>query len=1018
MAATPYNQSFSVRNYITKSNEESFMNITSGSYMEEMFNLWLDDCSAVHPSWNIYFTRTLEGYLPGQAYESPPTIRTVSPHAMILPPTVYTEQEQDKEFSSMSLPKVDQNLLHNQFLVMSVIRGYQTRGHLIAKLDPLGMTYSYYGPRRPTDERNPPPKTAIHDRIMEFSQSELDTMYELPQDTYVGGNDKILALKEIFNRLENAYCQHVGVECGHIDSIPVLRWIRQNFEPPGVTQQSKEVKRTTLERLAQSQKLDEFLDKKWPTQPRFGLQGCDVLIPALRQLIDRSATMGAESIVIGTAHRGRMNILASVCERPLNLIFAEFFPLGVKENLPGDVKYHLGSKSSVLNKAANKEINVTVVCNPSHLEAVNPVVQGKAKAEQFLRNDSEGNKVVPILIHGDAGFSGQGIAYETLNLSKLPDYSTKGTIHVICNNQIGYTTSPHLGRSTTYSTDLGKILGVPIFHVNGNDPDAVIHCCNMASLYRNQFHTDVILDIIGYRRKGHSETDDPTPTDPVMYAAIKKTPSVLQIYSEQLFEEEVVTKEELENLTEDYLKLCEEEFREAEKLEVRSLKSWLDTCSKGLFEVKDTLKTQLTGVNEDLLMQIATKISTPPPEDRISLHTSVTKMLKGREDLLKEKQVNWVMAEALAFGTMLSEGIHVRLTGQDTERGTFSQRHHVFHDINKETVKYSPLTELLNEQAKFSLCNSLLSEYAALGFELGYSATMPKSLVIWEAQYGDFANNAQCIIDNFLSSGEVKWLKQTGLVMMLPHGMEGAGPDHSSARVERYLQMSSDDPDLLPDLEDKDLVMKQLQDINWFVANLTTPANLFHILRRQIALPFRKPLVLFTPKSILRHPEVISSISDLSENTELQRMIPESGPASEEPDKVEKLIFCSGKVYFDIKENRRARQLDDKIAIARIEQLCPFPYDLVRDEIQKYSKAALCWGQEEHKNSGAWSYVGPRIINAAEAEREPVTYAGRGPSASTASAVKPHFLREKDRFINECLRLPTEQPIDGNHQNQ
>jgi len=531
------------------------------------------------------------------------------------------------------------------------------------------------------------------------------------------------------------------------------------------------------------------------------------------------------------------------------------------------------------------------VANPSHLEAVNPIVEGKVRAEQFYRGDTEGKKAMSVLLHGDAAFAGQGVVYETMGMSELPDYTTRGTIHIVANNQIGFTTDPRYSRSSPYCTDVGRVVNAPIFHVNADDPEAVMLVANIAAEWRATWHRDVVIDLVGYRKFGHNEIDEPMFTQPIMYSIIKKHPNVLDIYSNKLIKEGVATKEEVEGVVDKYDRICEDAFKKAAEETQIFNKHWLDSPWSGFFEGKDPLKVKDTGVQEETLTHIGRRFSQGPPNaPDFKIHRAMERILKARNEMVDTRQLDWAMGEAFAFGSLLKEGTHVRLSGQDVERGTFSHRHHVLHHQTRDRSTYNALANLYPDQAPYSVCNSSLSEYGILGFELGYSMTNPNALVMWEGQFGDFANTAQCIIDQFITSGQSKWVRQSGLVMMLPHGMEGMGPEHSSARPERFLQMCSDDPEYFPP-EDEEFAIQQLININMIVANCSNPANYFHILRRQIALPFRKPLIVMTPKSLLRHPECRSSFDDLLPGTEFKRMILESGPASANPASIEKVTF-------------------------------------------------------------------------------------------------------------------------------
>lgn len=531
----------------------------------------------------------------------------------------------------------------------------------------------------------------------------------------------------------------------------------------------------------------------------------------------------------------------------------------------------MGTYIERLNRVTNKNIRLAVVANPSHLEACDPVVQGKTRAEQFYRGDGEGKKVMSIMLHGDAAFSGQGVVFETMHLSDLPDYTTHGTIHIVVNNQIGFTTDPRHSRSSPYCTDVARVVNAPIFHVNSDDPESVMHVCRVAAEWRATFHKDCIIDIVSYRRNGHNEIDEPSFTQPLMYKRIRQTKPVLDLYANKLIEEGCVTAEEVKSVRDKYDKICEDALEQAKTETHIKYKDWLDSPWSGFFEGKDPLKVSATGVPEETLIHIGNRFSQPPPNAaEFIIHKGLLRVLAARKDMVDSRVADWALAEAMAFGSLMREGIHVRLSGQDVERGTFSHRHHVLHHQEVDKATYRPLCHLYPDQAPYTVCNSSLSEYGVLGFELGYSMTNPNALVCWEAQFGDFNNTAQCIIDQFVSSGQAKWVRQSGLVMLLPHGMEGMGPEHSSARLERFLQMSSDDPDYFPP-ESEEFAIRQLHDINWIVANCSTPANYFHILRRQIAMPFRKALVLMTPKSLLRHPECKSNFSEMVEGTEFQR---------------------------------------------------------------------------------------------------------------------------------------------------
>ncbi|XP_045446237.1 2-oxoglutarate dehydrogenase, mitochondrial [Melitaea cinxia] len=928
---------------------EPFLNGSSSAYVETMYNAWLTDPNSVHASWDAFFRNATNGAQPGVAYTAPPNLAPYSKNEVPLTSLVPASGGMP---SITAGSPINEKIIDDHLAVQAIIRSYQIRGHHIAKLDPLEIAnYNLAGKN---------PREVIHNSYR-FDEADMDRVFKLPSTTFIGEKEKALPLREILNRLEQAYCNNIGIEFMFINSLEQCNWIRQRMEPPNVTKMSPDQKRLILARLTRSTGFENFLAKKWSSEKRFGLEGCEILIPAMKQVIDTSTRLGVESIIMGMPHRGRLNVLANVCRKPLHQLFTQFAGLEAEDDGSGDVKYHLGTYIERLNRVTNKNIRLAVCANPSHLEAVDPVVQGKTRAEQFYRGDNEGKKVMSILLHGDAAFAGQGVVFETMHLSDLPAYTTHGTIHIVVNNQIGFTTDPRHSRSSAYCTDVARVVNAPIFHVNGDNPEAVMHVCNVAAEWRATFHKDVVIDIVSYRRNGHNEVDEPMFTQPLMYQKIRKTKPVLEIYADRLIAEGVVTAEEVKDVKDKYEKICEDAYNQAKQETHIKYKDWLDSPWSGFFEGKDPLKMSPTGVVEETLVHIGKRFSSPPPNAaEFEIHKGLLRILKARMEMVENRTVDWALAEAMAFGSLLKEGIHVRLSGEDVERGTFSHRHHVLHHQKVDKATYCPLAHLYPDQAPYTVCNSSLSEYGVLGFEVGYSVTNPNALVLWEAQFGDFNNVAQCIIDQFISSGQAKWVRQSGIVLLQPHGMEGMGPEHSSARLERFLQMSADDPDYMPP-ESPDYEVRQLHDCNWVVANCSTPASLFHILRRQIALPFRKPLILMTPKSLLRHPECKSSFDDMVEGTVFKRLIPEEGPAAENPNNVRKVAFCTGRVYYDLLKERRDRGLEKDIAIVRLEQISPFPYDLIKQEIAKYPNAQLVWSQEEHKNMGSWSYIEPRF---------------------------------------------------------
>ncbi|XP_022901926.1 2-oxoglutarate dehydrogenase complex component E1 isoform X3 [Onthophagus taurus] len=974
--------------YNTPAPAEQFLNGTSSSYIEDMYNAWLNDPASVHASWDSFFRNSAQG----QAYQRPPSLAGPGKNEVALTSLLPAIQGVGVGVSSL-----DDKIIEDHLAVQAIIRSYQSRGHLVAQVDPLGIMYSDRSTTITERQGSPPDEVVRQHRL---NDTDMERMFKLPSTTFIGGKETSLPLKEILKRLELTYCRHIGVEFMFINSLEQCNWIRKKLETPGAGQLSADQKRLILARLTRAAGFENFLSKKYTSEKRFGLEGCEILIPAMKQIIDKSTELGVESIIMGMAHRGRLNCLANVCRKPLVQIFSQFAGLEAADEGSGDVKYHLGTYIERLNRVTNKNIRLAVCANPSHLECVSSIVQGKTRAEQFYRGDSEGKKVMSIHIHGDAAFCGQGVVFETMHLSDLPAYTTHGSIHIIINNQIGFTTDPRFSRSSPYCTDVARVVNAPIFHVNGDDPESVIHVCNIAAEWRATFKSDVIIDIVCYRRNGHNENDEPMFTQPLMYTKIRQMQTILEKYADNLIKEGVVTPAEVQDVKEKYEKICEEAFSAARKETHVKHKDWLDSPWSGFFEGKDPLKVGPTGVKEETLVHIGTRFSSPPPNAaEFVIHKGLERILKARLEMVNNRTCDWAIAEAMAYGTLLKEGIHVRLSGQDVERGTFSHRHHVLHHQTVDKATYNPLCHLYPDQAPYSVSNSSLSEYAVLGFELGYSMTNPNALVIWEAQFGDFANTAQCIIDQFISSGQAKWVRQSGLVVNLPHGMEGMGPEHSSCRPERFLQMCSDDPDYFPP-ESDDFAVRQLHDCNWIVANCTTAANMFHILRRQIHLPFRKPLIMLTPKSLLRHPNARSSFDEMVEGTEFQRVIPDTIDSSG----VKKVVFCSGKVYYDYKKERDAKNLTNDIALIRIEQISPFPYDLIKRECAKYPNAKLFFAQEEHKNQGYWQYVQPRFHTALTGSRD-VKVIARPARAAPATGDKHTNNLEQIQMLKDFTQL-------------
>ncbi|XP_077442221.1 2-oxoglutarate dehydrogenase complex component E1 isoform X2 [Vanacampus margaritifer] len=949
-----------------------------GSYVEEMYLAWLQEPASVHKSWDVFFRNA------HAAHQSPSPLRGTLP----------LSAEPDVE-----------KLVGDHLAVHTLIRTYQVRGHHIAKLDPLEINC--------VDLDNAPCSIGSQ-KLGSYGldHSALDKTFRLPKTTFIGGNQDALALREIIRRLEEAYCRHIGVEFMFINDVQQCQWIRRKFESPGILQFGAEEKRIMMTRMIQSTRFEDFLQRKWSSEKRFGLEGCESLIPALKTIIDESSARGVESVVMGMPHRGRLNVLANVIRKELDQIFCQFDPkLESADEGSGDVKYHLGMFHRRKNRISDRLVTLSLMANPSHLEAVDPVVQGKTKAEQFYSGDTEGKKVMSVLIHGDAAFAGQGVVYETFHLSDLPSYTTHGTVHLVVNNQIGFTTDPRMARSSAYPTDVARVVNAPVFHVNADHPEAVTYVCKVAAQWRNTFHKDVVVDLVCYRRNGHNEMDEPMFTQPLMYKRIRKQKSVLHTFAHKLIAEGVVSAQEYQEEVAKYDNTCEKAYARSKDEKILHIKHWLDSPWPDFFAADGRPKTMScpsSGLPEDDLRHIGTVAASVPVDD-FSIHPGLSRILKGRADMLKQRVCDWSLGEYMALGSLLKQGVHVRLSGQDVERGTFSHRHHVLHDQNVDKKICIPMNHIVSGQATYTVCNSSLSEYGVLGFELGFAMANPNALILWEAQFGDFHNTAQCIIDQFISSGQAKWVRQNGIVLLLPHGMEGMGPEHSSARPERFLQMCNDDPDVFP--QNRDFAVGQLHDCNWIVVNCSTPANYFHVLRRQILLPFRKPLIVFTPKSLLRHPEARSSFDLMLPGTHFRRVIPDEGPASAQPAGVKLMVLCSGKIFYDLRRERSKRGLDATVALVRVEQLSPFPFDLVRTETERYARADVVWCQEEHKNQGYYDYVKPRLQTTVGHAR-PIRYAGRDPAAAPATGNKQTHLTELQRLLNVTFDLKA---FSGNH---
>ena len=868
-----------------------------------------------------------------------------------------------------------------------MIRAYRMRGHLHAELDPLGIA-------KPLEDYN-----ELSPEAYGFTPEDYDRKIFI--DNVLGL--EFATIPEMLDILKRTYCSTIGVEFMHISNPEEKSWIQQRIEGPdkGVTFTPNR-KKAILQKLVEAEGFEQFIDVKYKGTKRFGLDGGESLIPALEQIIKRGGAMGMKDIVFGMAHRGRLNVLSQVMAKPHRAIFNEFkggsfTPDEVEGS--GDVKYHLGASSD--REFDGNKVHLSLTANPSHLEIVDPVVMGKARAKQdqlaggSQRDEIVGleqrSKVLPLLIHGDAAFAGQGVVPECLGLSALRGHRVAGTLHFIINNQIGFTTNPRFSRSSPYPSDVAKMIEAPIFHVNGDDPEAVVYAAKVATEFRMLFHKPVVIDMFCYRRFGHNEGDEPAFTQPLMYKKIRQHKTTAQIYADQLISEGLITVDEYDKMKADWREHLEVEFEAGETFKPNKA-DWLDGKWSGLSKAdnEDERRRGKTAMPMKALKEIGKKLTLVP--DGFNVHRTVKRFIDNRAKMIETGEgIDWATAEALAFGALVQEGYGVRLSGQDCERGTFSQRHSVLYDQENES-RYVPLNAISAGQGRFEVINSMLSEEAVLGFEYGYSLAEPNGLTLWEAQFGDFANGAQVVFDQFISSGERKWLRMSGLVCLLPHGYEGQGPEHSSARLERFLQMCAED--------------------NMQVANCTTPANYFHILRRQLKRDFRKPLILMTPKSLLRHKRAVSTLNEMSGESAFHRLLwddaeyRKDGPIKLVTDsKIRRVVMCTGKVYYDLYEEREARGIND-IYLLRLEQLYPFPAKALITELSRFKNADMVWCQEEPKNMGAWAFIDPYlewVLAHINAKHQRVRYTGRAASASTATGLMSKHKEQLAAFLEDAL---------------
>lgn len=905
--------------------QHSYIGNMSPAAMEGLYRQFLDNPSSVDRSWQQFFSGFEFARLQyGENGGAPGAI----------------PEQVDKEFKVI-------NLINN---------GYRAQGHLFTKTNPV------------RERRKYTPDLSIEN--FGLNTSDLETVFQAGQLIGIGP----AKLKTIIRHLDETYCQSVGAEYKYIRNEDVKKWIEQKMESSKNSYPfSIREKKRMLEKLNEAVAFENFIHTKFTGQKRFSLEGAETLIPALDAVIDSGAELGIKEFVIGMAHRGRLNVLANILGKSYEDIFSEFEGKEFDENaFDGDVKYHLGFSSDVIT-SNNKKVHLGLTPNPSHLEAVDPIVQGIVRAK--IENTPGGNfdQIAPILIHGDAAIAAQGIVYEVIQMSLLKGYATGGTIHLVINNQVGFTTNYIDARSSTYCTDVGKVTLSPVFHVNGDDVEALVYTIRLAMEYRQRFHRDVFIDMLCYRKYGHNEGDEPRFTQPLLYKAIANHPNPREVYNQKLLSQGIVEA----NLAKSMEKQFKEMLQRSLDLSKLQKKTKLDDFKEGNWKglrfstPKDFESSPTTAVSKKNFVALAQQISTLP-SDKVFFN-KIVRLFDDRKKMLEDGgRLDWAMGELMAYATLLEEGHPVRISGQDVERGTFSHRHAVIRLEDKEEV-YVPLSNLSEQQAKFTIYNSLLSEYGVLGFDYGYSFTAPNSLVVWEAQFGDFGNGAQIIIDQYLSSAEDKWKRMNGIVMLLPHGYEGQGAEHSSARMERFLSLCG--------------------EYNMQVTNCTTPANFFHALRRQLKREFRKPLIVFTPKSLLRHPRCVSTIDDFTKNGFAEVI----DDVTADPKKVNRIAFCTGKVYYDLLD-RKEKENNTDLAIVRLEQLYPFPKKQVETILKKYAQAnSYLWVQEEPENSGAWSYI-LRVMR-----QHNLRYIGREESASPATGSHKQHEKEQKAILDEVF---------------
>ncbi len=959
--------------------DDTFLSGTNAQYLEQMQQAFARDPASVPEDWRAFFENEVAPVPSWKRTDWPP--QPGNGHIGELTgqwPDEQKLQAGNKERMPHASADEIRKATKDSLRALMLIRSYRVRGHLEADLDPLGLAEVKQHPE-------------LDPKTWGFGPEDMD--HEIFIDGVMGL--QTASIRQIVSFLQMTYCGKFAMQFMHISNPEQRTWLQQRIEgdKKGI-HFTPEGRKAIWKKLMEVESFEQFLHKRYPGTKRFGLDGGESLIPAMEQIIKRGGNLGVEQVVLGMPHRGRLNVLTAVMGKPYAQVFNEFaggHTWGEDDYASGDVKYHLGASSD--REFDGNSVHLSLTANPSHLEAVNPVVLGKVRAKQepSAPEDeyTDRSHILPLLLHGDAAFAGQGIVAECFAMSGLVGHRTGGTVHFIVNNQIGFTTSPQFSRSSPYPTDIALAVQPPIFHVNGDDPEAVVHAAKVAIEFRQKFAIDVVIDMFCYRRYGHNEGDDPSFTQPIMYRKIKQQPTTLQIYTERLLAENVLTQEEIDKMRAEFAAFLEAEF-EAGKQQKHNTADWLDGAWSGLGRAGSDRRGR-TGVSVERLKRLGRAMTELP--EGYDIHRTLKRVIAARRKAIETgKNLDWATAEHLAFASLLDEGHAVRLSGQDCGRGTFSQRHSRIVDQQTEK-RYTFLNHISEDQATYEVIDSLLSEEAVLGFEYGYSLAAPNTLTLWEAQFGDFANGAQMIVDQFLSSGERKWLRMSGLVMLLPHGYEGQGPEHSSARLERYLQACAQD--------------------NMQVANCTTPANYFHILRRQIHRNFRKPLILMTPKSLLRHKRCVSDLSEFNARSSFRRVlwddaqIPERrGKITLKADKdIRRVIICTGKVYYDLFQSREERGIDD-VYLLRLEQLYPVPAKSLRTELSRFKSAEIFWCQEEPKNMGAWSFIEPSIewvLKIIGAKYQRPTYVGRKASASTATGAMKFHLAELKSFLDRAF---------------